>query len=404
MDRLTNPYTPNAGAAPTVMIGREDQTEAFEVLLGRLAAGRTEQSMIVTGLRGVGKTVLLNRFASLAEHAGWRTIEIEVSSRGDDAAFRRQVYIGARRALLTISRPDRWRQRLRTAFSVLTSFSAKADPTGNVSIEFGIEPAIGRADTGDLAVDMTDLLVSLGEAAADEGIGVVFLIDEIQFLSAPQMESLIMAIHKTVQRALPVTVAGAGLPLIAKLTGNAKSYSERLFKFPVIDHLTRAQAHDALRIPAQRAGASFDTDALDEAFHITDGYPYFIQEIGSAAWALSPGPGITLDDVRRAHVDYTAKLDSSFFRLRLDRATAMERAYMRAMAELGPGSHPAKNVAQLLGRTTMQTGSTRTSLTNKGLITAAADYGSSRFTVPHFDRFMLRAIPDLEVPPIRARR
>jgi len=389
---------------PSIMIGRDDQIEAFGVLLARLSAGRTEQSMIVTGLRGVGKTVLLNRFAAQAEYAGWQTVEIEVPARTDDTGFRRQIAIGARRALLAMSRPERWKARAKSAFSVLTSFTAKADPSGSFSIEFGIEPAIGRGDSGDLNVDLTDLMVSLGEAAREHGCGVAFIVDEIQFLSREQLEALIMAIHKTVQRSLPVTVVGAGLPLIARLSGNAKSYSERLFKFPVIDHLSQTDSRKALREPAKMEQVGFDDDALDLCYRLTDGYPYFLQEIGSAAWQIAQGTRITAEDIKLAEPDYIAKLDSSFFRVRLDRSTVMERAYMRAMAELGAEPQSAKDVASVLDRTAVQLGSTRARLIDKGLICIADGHGTARFTVPHFDKYMRRAIPELIIPPLRSKK
>lgn len=402
VDPVTNPYTPNAGATPTALVGRDNQLSSFDLLLGRLRNGYPEQSMIVTGLRGVGKTVLLSAFARKAESAGWKVIELEVPKRDTDLHFRRQISQGVRKSLLTMSTPDRWREMMRKAVAVLRSFTLTVDPEGNLTAGLGVEQALGQADTGDLALDLTDMLVALGEAAREEETGVVLLVDEVQFLTADQLESLIMALHKTVQRALPVTMVAAGLPQIAELAGQAKSYAERLFKFPEIGSLGNADAREALAAPARRHDVRYDDDALDLCVSITDGYPYFLQELGYAIWPIAHGSRIGRRDVELAEVDYTTKLDGSFFRVRLDRSTNLERAYMRAMAELGPEPHTAGEVARLLNRTSTQVATVRSTLIQKGLL-YTPEYGSTQFTVPHFDQFMLRAVPELTVPEVRER-
>jgi hypothetical protein len=401
MDALSNPYTPNAGAKPPLLVGRDDQLESFRVLLARLERGRTEQSMVITGLRGVGKTVLLGAFRQQALTAHWVVIEFEVHRHSDDE-FRRRMALEVRRALLELSPRERRGTALRTAARVLRSFTVSIDPDGRLTVGLEPESEPGRADSEDLALDLPDLLVALGEAAAEAGRGVVLLLDEIQFLGRPQLEALIMAIHKTVQRALPITFVGAGLPQMAELAGEAKSYSERLFKFPAIGELGENDSARALVGPAEEEGAVFDADAIALAHEITGGYPYFVQELGSAVWPIATASRVHRDDVEAAQISYEEKLDSSFFRVRLDRTTDLERAYLRAMAALGPEPQSAADVARLLDRTSQQCGPIRSQLIDKGLLWTPS-FGFAAFTMPHFDRFMLRAVPALVVPPVRPR-
>lgn len=252
-------------------------------------------------------------------------------------------------------------------------------------------------------MDLTDVFLALGEAAREKSRGVVLLFDEIQFLSRAQLEALIQALHKMVQRKLPITKVGAGLPQIAELAGNAKSYAERLFTFPEISTLSPGDAQQALARPAADEEVTYTHDALAEAVKITGGYPYFVQELGYAVWTVAAGPQITLDDITAAEPAYEAKLDSSFFRVRLDRATDLQRAYLRAMAQLGPAAQKASDVAEVMGRPSTNLGPTRAELINMGLL-YTPQHGFAAFTVPHFDRFLLRAIPTLDVPPHRPRR
>ena len=349
MDNINNPYTPNAGAAPEVLIGRDGQTEAFSILLQRLKRGRTEQSMIMTGLRGVGKTVLLNRFAELAEMAGWESIELE-ASKHDETAFRQSIFSKFRAALLHISPRRRWSERARHAAEVLSSFVLSIDQSGTFSVTWDVDPSEGYGDHGDLGLDLTDVFLAVGEVAKEKGTGIVLLIDEVQFLTTVQLESLIQAVHKSVQKKLPITFVGAGLPQIAELAGDAKSYAERLFKFPRIDPLTPEEARQALVGPAETENVSYDEDAVDLAVSLTHGYPYFIQELGYQAWIVASGNHITAEDISTAKEAYEAKLDGSFFRVRLDRATPLQTAYMRAMAELGSEPQKAADVASLMKR------------------------------------------------------
>jgi KaiC/GvpD/RAD55 family RecA-like ATPase len=401
MDPRTNPYTPNAGAAPPALVGRDDQLESFGLLIDRLQAGYTEQSMIVTGLRGVGKTVLLNRFHDRIESAGWVSIEIE-ASKHDDSAFRRELALHFRRALLEMAPRERWRSRMHRAAGVLRSFTVSIDQEGTLTAGLNAEAVQGRADSGVIDLDLTDLVVAVGEAAKEHGVGVVLLIDEIQFLTRVQLEALIRSLHKAVQRSLPISMVGAGLPQIAELAGEAKSYAERLFKFPEIGSLSDVDGAKALRDPAATHDVNIDDDAVDGALEFTEGYPYFLQELGYAVWSIASENNIARADVEMARRVVEEKLDSSFFRVRLDRATPLEVAYLRAMAELGPDPHLAGDVAVLLNRTSQQCGPTRSTLVEKGLL-YTPQHGFAAFTVPQFDRFMMRAVPELDPPPIRSR-
>jgi hypothetical protein len=401
MDPRRNPYTPNAGARPPVLAGRGDELATFDLLLGRLEAGYTEQSMIITGLRGVGKTVLLAEFRSRSEDAGWAVVELEVAKH-DDSAFGRILAREIRRALFAIAPSKRWREKARRAAGVLKSFSVTVGADGAMTAALDVEALEGSADSGMLDADLSDLLIAVGEAARDHDTGVIFLLDEIQFLSPNQLEALIAAMHKTVQRALPITLIAAGLPQLPELAGEAKSYAERLFKFPEIGSLSAADARQAITEPAANEGASFELEAVSRIYDYTEGYPYFIQEFGKAAWDLADGPSITPMDVERAQREVEDKLDSSFFRVRLDRTTDLERAYLRAMAELGPTPQAAGDVATVLDRTSQQCGPTRARLIEKGLL-YTPNYGYAAFTVPQFDRYLKRRIPELVVPPKRQR-
>lgn len=396
MDPLSNPYTPNAGAQPPIVVGRNDQLDSFNLLLARLLRGRTEQSMIITGLRGVGKTVLLGQFRNKALSANWVTVEMEASKHDEDS-FRQDMYFKMRSALFELSPKARWGDRMKRAAGVLKSFSLTFDPSGAISAGLDVEAAEGVADSNVLGLDLTELMVVMGEAARDCGKGVVFLIDEIQFLQSTQLEALITAIHKTVQRSLPVTLVGAGLPQIAELAGDAKSYAERLFKFPQIGILNSDDSRAALSSPAQDEGVTFTGEALDYADQITGGYPYFIQELGSAVWSIARESPITKADVEEAEPAYVDKLDSSFFRVRLDRATPLQSAYLRAMGGLGSEPQKASDVAMAMGRTSENLAPTRAELISMGLL-YTPEHGYAAFTVPHFDKFIVRAMPKLEVP------
>lgn len=399
MDPVTNPYTPNAGAQPAAVVGRDDLRETFDVLLQRRAAGRDAKSMIITGLRGVGKTVLLGQFAERTENFGWVYIDTEVKRYQEDD-FRRSIAGDLRKALFELSPRKRWDDKFKRAAAVLKSFTLSVDPSGALSAGLDVDAMLGHADRNELSADLTDLVVAVGEAAQSTNKGVVLLFDEVQFLTKPQLEALITALHKAVQKKLPLTMVAAGLPQIAELTGEAKSYSERLFTFPLIRDLDSGDAALALSEPARIEGVTWAREALDLAFEFTGGYPYFIQEFGDVAWRVAHGSVIAADDARNAQPLYEAKLDASFFQVRYARASELQRAYMRAMAGLGSKPQSATDVAVAMGRAPNQVATVRSNLIEMGLL-YSPEYGKAAFTVPHFDKFMLRSMPELIVPPMK---
>ena len=389
MDPRRNPYTPNAGAPPPLLVGRDDQLASFDILLARLEKGHTEQSMIITGLRGVGKTVLLGEFRGKAESRGWAALEAEITKQTD---FGNRMAHLARRALLHVAPRSRWKDVARKAAGVLKSFTLTVSSDGSLSAALDIDPVEGLADSGDLSDDLTDLFVALGELARAHKTGVVFLIDEIQFLSSAHLEALIAALHKTVQRALPVTMVGAGLPQIPRLAGEAKSYAERLFKFPRIGSLPHRQAVEALVGPARALDVIYEPGAVEEMVAYTEGYPYFLQEYGRIVWDEAEADTIAMRHVRAALPLVEAKLDDGFFRVRAERCSRHELRYLRAMAELGAAPQRASDVAALLGRSTAQLGPVRSRLIDKGLLYTPG-YGLAAFTVPQVDAYLKRAYP-----------
>lgn len=389
MDPRENPYTPGAGARPPALVGRDAEMEAFRVLLARLARGRTEQSLLMTGLRGVGKTVLLSAFEQHARAEGWVTVDSEIRR---DVAFGPRMAQLARRALLETAPRSRWRDRAGRAASVLRSFSLTVSSDGALTGTLDVEPLPGVADSGDLSEDLTDLLVALGEAARQHDTGVVFLLDEVQFLGARELEALIAALHKIVQRELPVAIVGAGLPQLPRIAGEAKSYAERLFRFVRIGALAPGDAARALTLPAEELGVLFEPRAVEAVVTFSDGYPYFIQEYGKVLWDRADGSPITAVEAVEAQAVVEVRLDQSFFRVRIERASALEVRYLRAMAESGAEPQRAAEVAAVVGRSTTQLGPVRSRLIEKGLLYQPR-YGLAAFTVPQFDRFMRRTHP-----------
>ncbi len=390
MDPRDNPYTPGAGTVPPALTGRDAELARFDVLLDRLWRGNSAQSQIVTGLRGVGKTVLLNRFRELAEERDWVTVEAEIDSRTALGPLMARM---CRRSLYSIDAPKRWGQRAHRAAEVLKSFALTVDPSGTVTIGANVEAASGRADSGLLSDDLTDVFLELGEAAKEKKTGVLFLLDEIQFLSRTDLEALILALHKGTQRKLPITLVAAGLPPNPKLAGKAKSYAERLFTFPKIGKLPRSDAARALVEPAVDRGVRVDDDAVAIAIAFTEGYPYFLQELGSVVWEIAEDDHVTAVDMQTALPVVEAKLDDSFFLVRVERCTELELAYLRAMAELGAGPQKSGEVATTLGYSkSEELGPTRANLINKGLIYTPG-HGLAEFTVPQFDRFLRRHTP-----------
>jgi hypothetical protein len=391
-----NPYTPNAGARPPALVGRDAELEGFEILLERLRHGYAEQSMLITGLRGVGKTVLLGAFEDRALNSGWVTVTAEITK---NEAFGQRLGTMVRRALFQVAPKASWTERVRRAAGVLKSFSLTISSDGSVTTGIDVAAVEGMADSGNLSDDLTDLLVALGEAAQERETGVAFLVDEVQFLRANEFEALIAGLHRTVQRQLPITLIGAGLPQLPRLAGDAKSYAERLFTFPRIGRLSAPEAETALAQPAADLGVSFDPGAIDVIIDYTEGYPYFLQEYGKIAWDLAPeNVPISQPVVEEARRVVEQKLDESFFRVRAERTTELELRYLRAMAELGPGEQTAGDVAAVLHRASEQLGPTRARLIDKGLLYTTG-HGRGAFTVPQFDRYLRR---NYELPPPRS--
>jgi hypothetical protein len=391
MDPRRNPYAPGAGTKPPVLAGRDRQIESFDILLERLENGYAEQSMIITGLRGVGKTVLLDVFREKAESRDWATVEWEIEK---NSTFAPKMAAHVRRALLQIAPKARWTDRLLRAASILKSFTLTFSSDGAMTAGLDVEAFDGRGDSGVLPEDLTDLFIAIGEAAYDQGVGVVFLIDEIQFLRKPELEALIVALHRCTRRSLPITLVGAGLPQIPRLAGEARSYSERLFRFSRIGELEAADARDALVLPAREAGIEFAPEAVGFMVDYTQGYPYFLQEYGRIVWDETSASPVSADDVQSVLPLVEAGLDESFFRVRAERATELELRYLYAMAELGAKPQRASEVARRIRRTVEQAGPIRSRLIDKGLLYTPG-HGYAAFTVPQFDRYLLRCHAEL---------
>jgi len=388
MDALSNPYTPGAGTKPPALTGRDEQLGHFELLLGRLERGRPERSMLITGLRGVGKTVLLTTFEDMALGRGWFPALSEIRH---DTELRPLIARMSRRVLLAMSRAERVRDRARRALGVLKAFSVRTPEGFELSID--VDALTGTADSGDLEEDLSELLVELGQAAKDAGSGVIFLLDEIQFLDQRSLEALISALHRIAQRELPLALVGGGLPSIPRLAGEAKSYAERLFTFPRIGSLSEAAATEALILPAREEAVEYEGAAVERILELSEAYPYFLQEYGRHVWLVATQSPIGAEDVERAHPTVQSDLDEGFFTVRFERATAAERRYMAAMAALGDGPQESGQVARRLGfADTAKTSVIRSNLIDKGLI-FSPEYGVVDFTVPHFAEFMRRNFP-----------
>lgn len=390
MDPVTNPFAPGAGTPPPELAGRDDLRETVRVALERVRRGLPTKSILMVGLRGVGKTVLLDRMRDDAEAAGIHTMRIEApESRSLPALLAPQL----RQALLRLSRNDQARAFGQRALRALAGF-AKSLKVKYHDIEVGIdfEPEPGLADNGDLEHDLQALFETVGTTAQKAGTALVVFIDELQYVNEDEVAALITALHRCAQRRLPVALVGAGLPQLRGRMGRAKSYAERLFDFPEMGALPAEAARIAIDKPVNEQSASIDADALEEIVLQTQGYPYFLQEWGKHAWDTASASPITLDDVRSASVSAIAALDESFFRVRFDRLTPAEKKYLRAMAELGAGPHRSGDVAEQLVRKVTSLGPTRNQLIAKGMIWSPS-HGDTAFTVPLFDSFMHRIMP-----------
>jgi hypothetical protein len=391
MDPLTNPFSPGAGNQPPELAGRGELLHKVEVLLARVKAGRSEQSMFMVGLRGVGKTVLLNRVREVAEAQGYQALLIEAH---ENKRLPLLLLPPLRQTLFSLDRMQNVSQKVKRGLRVLRSFiGAVKVKVGDAEFGLDIDPETGSADSGDLEADLAELFVAVGEAAADRGTAVAIIIDELQYMTEVEMSALIMAIHRVSQRSLPLVLIGAGLPQLVGLAGKSKSYAERLFTYPEVGALSLEDASLALQGPVATQGVAFTLEALAEVFRVTQGYPYFLQEWGYQSWNMADQSPIDLPLIQRTTIASTARLDQSFFRVRFDRLTPREKDYLSALAELGTGNQRSGGVAERLGVKVQTIAPLRSSLIKKGMIYSPA-HGDTAFTVPLFDQFMLRTMPD----------
>lgn len=388
MDALRNPFAPGAGTPPPELTGRGQVLADAETAILRMKEGRPARSALLLGLRGVGKTVLLGRVGVIASDAGAKEVMIEAQ---ESRSLPELLVPRLRAVLVQLSAREQTYQLAKRAMATLRQFAGTFKVTMG-DVEYIVDALPGVADSGDLQEDLAELLVAVGEAARASGQPLVLLLDEVQFLGAADLGALIMAMHRLSQRNLPILLYGAGLPQLAGLAGNAKSYAERLFEYPEIGPLDPKAAADAIRIPIERQGASIQADALELIVEKTQGYPFFLQEWGSQVWRAAVCTTITPVDVEIATRNAVKRLDTSFFKVRFDRLTPRERDYLRAMAERGPGPHRTGDIAVALGKKVTALGPLRDGLIKKGMI-YSPQHGELAFTVPLFDDYLRRTMP-----------
>ncbi|WP_434704452.1 ATP-binding protein [Pseudomonas sp. Z1-12] len=385
MDPYRNPFAPGAGSRPPELAGRDLILEAARVACGRALNGRSARSIMLLGLRGTGKTVLLNEIGRIAKEEGLLVSKVESPER---ESLARLLYPEMRKVMRALSSVEAAKQIANRGLKGLRSFASifKIDVGG---IEIGVEPEPGLADSGNLQYDLPDLFTVIGEAAQAAGKGWILLIDEVQYLTEADLSALIVSIHRMSQDGLPVLLVGAGLPQVARLAGEAKSYAERLFLYPEVGALDQPSATQAVQKPILEEEASIDAAALDSIVDRTQGYPFFLQEWASTAWNIAEGPEITLDDVDHSYSETLASLDAGFFRVRIDRLTPSEVQFVKTMSELGDGPYAIADIAKAMGRLQSSLGPTRANVIAKGMI-YSTDHGYLNFTVPLFAEFMRR--------------
>lgn len=383
MDAVTNPYSPGAGLRPAVLAGRDGERAAFDAVLQRATLGRSVRGLMLTGLRGVGKTVLLNELADAAERVGWITVQMEVRSDGAKpslATVAQQLSAGLRRGL-----GRKIGAAATRALASVKAFSLTVDPTGQIGVNIDLD----AAGSGDLEIDFAGLAIDVGCRASELGIGVAVMVDELPELDKPTLAAVAAAAHAAGQRTVPFVIVGAGLPSLPGRLAEAKSYSERLFDYRPLDRLDADTAARAVTEPAAEGGVAWEPDAVTTVVTAASGYPYFLQEYGSACWQVAGGPGITTHDAANGITLGQAILDGGFFRSRWDRATPTERLYLAAMANDGVGPSRTQDIATRLGRTQSNLGPIRAGLIGKGLV-YAPEYGQIAFTVPGMAAFVRR--------------
>ncbi len=389
MDKILNPFSPGAGTPPPELAGRQHILEKARIMFARLKAGRSEKSFLLIGLRGVGKTVLLNEINSLAEQSGCNAILIEAHERKSLAAL---LLPPLRQLLFKLDRMENLSSKVKRGFNVLKSFMNTLKlKYQDFELSLDNDPEVGTADSGDLESDLPALLEAIAEAALDRKTAVAIIIDELQYLSEHEMSALIMAIHRIAQKKLPLALVGAGLPQLVGLMGKSKSYAERLFDFPKIGPLEESDAVAALRTPAKEQGVDITDEALTEIMLQTQGYPYFLQEWGYQAWNLAEKSPIDLSAVKRATKESIHRLDESFFRVRFDRLTPREKEYLLSLAVLGDGAQRSGDIAEKLSVSAQSVAPIRNSLIKKGMIYSPA-HGDTDFTVPLFGAFIKRVM------------
>lgn len=390
MNPIRNPFAPGAGTPPPELAGRDELRESLRVALERARIGRPAKSAMLVGLRGVGKTVLLDRVREDAEAAGIHTVRIEApEGRSLPALLAPQL----RQALLRLSQIEAAKEIAVRGLRALAGFAGKLKVTfGDIEVGIDYAPEPGLADNGDLEHDLQALFEQVGLAAKSAGTALVIFIDELQYVEEPQLAALITAMHRTEQRRLPVVLVGAGLPQLRGRMGNAKSYAERLFDFPTIGPLPPEAAGLAIEKPLRDEDVRITPEALSQILQITQGYAYFLQQWGSHTWRAAQASPIDPDAVAAASVTALAAMDESFFRVRFDRLTPKEKKYLRAMAELGEGPHRSGDIAACYAVNVSSLAPTRSSLIAKGMVWSP-NHGDTAFTVPMFDAFMKRTIP-----------
>jgi len=385
MDPYRDPFAPGAGCRPPELAGRDVVLEHARVSCGRAINGRSARSMMLLGLRGTGKTVLLNEVGKIAEQAGLLVSKVESP---EEESLARLLYPEMRKVMRSLSTVEAAKQIANRGLKGLRGFASifKIDIAG---VEVGVEPEPGLADSGNLQYDLPDLFNVIGRAAQAAGKGWILLIDEVQYLSEADLRALIVSMHKMSQEGLPVLLVGAGLPQVARLAGEAKSYAERLFLYPEINALDADAAAQAVLKPILDEEASIAEAALQEIVVRTKGYPFFLQEWASTAWNCAEGPEISLDDVVQSYSETLALLDAGFFRVRIDQLTPSEVLFVRAMSALGDGPYAVGDIAKAMGRTQSSLGPTRAKVIAKGMA-YSTDHGVLDFTVPLFAEFMRR--------------
>lgn len=391
MDPRRNPYSPGAGSPPPELAGRDEIIERAAIALDRIRSGRAARSFVFYGLRGVGKTVLLNRIREDAMNRGFATIHIEAP---ENRSLPSVLAPNLRALLLRLSKSEKLKAFISRGLNAVSAFaSALKVQYQDIDFRFDFPTEPGLADSGDLELDLKDVLETAATAAKQAETAIVLFVDELQYIPEEQLAALITALHSASQKQLPITMVAAGLPQLLGKMGRAKSYAERLFEFIPVDKLDDHAARIALSNPAKREGVIFNTHAVADIINETSGYPYFIQEWGKHAWNSAVGNTIELDDAKNATVDALADLDASFFRVRFDRLTPSEKQYMRAMAALGAGPHRSGDIAQRLKKKVTAVAPVRNSLIAKGMAYSPA-HGDIAFTVPLFDGFLKRTIPE----------